>query len=405
MDREEDVSDLSVDVGCDQYPAGAAAWSHDGKWILVAGYQRRASIWDASKGRLIRPIGDKRLESNPLDYLCSDLAASPDGERIAVGAVSGKIHIFNARSGGEEGFPLKLEKSLDPMDSTSPTPYSLVFDPQNPDRLLAAYLASYRMASWKIDENVHTDFGLEESGPVWRVAFDPEGKFLATATADSVVRLWPWPSIDSDSVVQLRGHLGSVFAVDISRENRSIASASFNGTIRLWDKDSPLSPTLLSDPAPMPTANGYSVKDRQISVTANGGKHYSGTLPRAFGEVSAAAVSATGAGIAVAPRSGRPLLLINLRDNLTTVRVTLGGVKAEWIAIAFVENDARIAARTSDGKIFTWPFYSDVHSLEQLAKEQLPLVRDENGLEKRLEVPGFILRREHESGNSHDNGD
>jgi hypothetical protein len=107
----------------------------------------------------------------------------------------------------------------------------------------------------------------------------------------------------------------------------------------------------------------------------------------------------------VAPRSGRPLLLMNLRDNLTTVRVTLGGVKAEWIAIAFVENDARIAARTNDGKIFTWPFYPHVHSLEQLAQEQLPLVRDENGLEKRLEVPGFILRREHESGNSHDNGD
>src|SRR5262249_39748600 len=114
--RGEDAWDLSVDVGCDEYPAGSAAWSHDGKWILVAGYQRRASIWDTSKGQLIRPIGDKRLESNPLDYLCSDLAASPNRERIAVGAVSGKIHIFNARSGGEEEFPLKLEKSLDPMD-------------------------------------------------------------------------------------------------------------------------------------------------------------------------------------------------------------------------------------------------------------------------------------------------
>ena len=67
--------------------------------------------------------------------------------------------------------------------------------------------------------------------------------------------------------------------------------------------------------------------------------------------------------------------------------VTLPGVKAEWTAVAFIENDTRIAAKTKDGKIFAWPFYSDVRSLEQLAKEHLPLVRDKNGSEKRLSGP------------------
>jgi WD40 repeat protein len=395
-DRGEDKWDLSVDVGSEEHPAGAGTWSHDGKWILVAGYQRRASIWDASKPRFIRLIGDERLESNPLDCLCSDLAASPDGERIALGAASGKIHIFNTRSRGEEEFPLKLEKSLDPIDSTNPFPYSLVFDPHNPHRLLAAYLASHRMASWKIDENIYSSFGEEESGPVWRVAFDPEGRFVAAATADSVVRLWPWPLTDSDRAVQLRGHLGSVFAVDINPQNRTVASASLNGTIRLWAKDSPFSPALLSNSASMPAAGKFRVKNGQISVTATGGKKYSWTLPQDFGEASAAAVSANGAGIAVVPRSGRPLLLVNLGDYLTPVSRTLYGVKAEWAAVAFIENDTRIAAKTKDGKIFAWPFYSDVRSLERLAKEHLPWVRDKNGMEKRLEVPGFILRRERE---------
>jgi WD40 repeat protein len=393
-DRGEDKWDLSVAVGSDEHPAGAGAWCHDGKRILVAGYLRRASMWDASKRRFIRLIGDERLESNPLDCLCSDLAASPDGERVALGAASGKIHIFNARSRGEEAFPLKLEKSLDSINSTNPFPYSLVFDPQNPDRLLAAYLANHRMASWKIDENVHSTFGEEESGPVWRVAFDPEGKFMAAATADSVVRLWPWPLTDNDSVVQLRGHLGSVFAVDISPENRSVASASFNGTIRLWAKDSPFSPTLLSSSTFMPARGEFSVQNNQISVTANGGKKCSRTLPQDFGEASAAAVSANGAGIAVVPRSGRPVLFVDLRDYLTPVSVTLSGVKAEWTAIAFIENDTRIAAKTKEGKIFAWPFYSDLRSLEQLAKQHLPLVRDKNGVEKRLEVASSILRRD-----------
>jgi hypothetical protein len=181
--------------------------------------------------------------------------------------------------------------------------------------------------------------------------------------------------------------------VDISPENRNVASASLNGTIRLWVKDSPFSPTLLSNSASMPVPNEFRVQNRQISVRAAGGKNYSGTLPQDFGEASAAAVSANGTGIAVVPRSGRPVLLVNL-DYLTPGSTTLPDVKAEWTAVAFIENDTRIAAKTKGGKIFAWPFYSDVRSLEQLAKEHLPLVRYKNGVEKRLEVPGFILRRE-----------
>jgi hypothetical protein len=144
----------------------------------------------------------------------------------------------------------------------------------------------------------------------------------------------------------------------------------------------------------MPEPAEFSVQKSKISVTANGGKKCSRTLPQGFGVARAAAVSENGAGIAVVPRSGQPVLLVNLRDYLTPVSITLPGVKAEWTAVAFIENDTRIAAKTKEGKIFAWPFYSDMRSLEQLAKEHLPLVRDQNGVEKRLEVPSIILRKE-----------
>jgi hypothetical protein len=146
----------------------------------------------------------------------------------------------------------------------------------------------------------------------------------------------------------------------------------------------------------MPAPGKFSIQNSQILVTANRGKKYSLTLPQDFGDASAAAVSANGAGVAVVPRSGQPVLLVNFRDYLTPVTIPLLGVNAEWKAVAFIENDTRIAAKTKEGKIFAWPFYSDVRSLEQLAKEHLPLVRDKHGVEKRLEVPGFFLRRERE---------
>src|SRR5262249_19827566 len=100
--------DSPVNVGCDKHPAGYGGWSHDSKWILVAGWQRRASLWDASNGQFKRALFEDRLGGNSLDYLSSDIAASANGERIAVGAASGKIHIFNARSIGQDGPSLKL---------------------------------------------------------------------------------------------------------------------------------------------------------------------------------------------------------------------------------------------------------------------------------------------------------
>jgi WD40 repeat protein len=239
---------------------------------------------DAAKGKFKRVIADKRLERNPLDNLVSEIASSADGSRVAIGAASGKIHIFRVRPTGRDNVFLKLERSLDPIDKNSkPPPYSLVFDPRNHDRLIAAYMPSPRMALWNIDRKICTTLGDDESGPVWRVAFDPKGELVASATNDGVIRLWP--SSDHASPIQLHGHLSSVFAVDISPKNGIVASGSFDGTIRLWTKNSLLAPSVLSNSTSM-------VAFDKPSATANNDKYDAGRLPKDFGQVSAGVVSA-----------------------------------------------------------------------------------------------------------------
>ena len=181
------------------------------------------------------------------------------------------------------------------------------------------------------------------------------------ATNDGVVRLCSIPS-DSNRVAsdELRGHHGSVFSVDVSSENQNVASGSIDGTIRLWAKDAPLSAKLLSDETSMPRVRAsFTVEGAQISVKGHGDNKYSGKLPERFGEVSAAAVSANGAGIVVTPRFGQPLLLLDLRDDRITVSVPLNVIKSEWTDIAFIEGDTVIAAKTRDGRVFGWHFYSD----------------------------------------------
>ena len=68
---------------------------------------------------------------------------------------------------------------------------------------------------------------------VFSVSFSPDGRTLASGSADSTVRLWD--ALTGAHVRTLEGHKYRVYSVAFSPDGRTLASGSNDNTVRLWD--------------------------------------------------------------------------------------------------------------------------------------------------------------------------
>jgi WD40 repeat protein len=87
---------------------------------------------------------------------------------------------------------------------------------------------------WRLRQHSGARFTLlGHRNEVWGAAYSPDGRMLATSSADRTVRLWDLAT--KRTLAILKGHTGTVRALAFSPDGKRLATAGEDRTVRLWD--------------------------------------------------------------------------------------------------------------------------------------------------------------------------
>jgi WD40 repeat protein len=225
--------------------AAALAISPDGKTLATAGRDRVIHLWELETGK-----EKGQLKGHKHGLLA--VAFSPDGKHLASGDTQATVRVWD----------VKTEKETQVMDVQSiAESLSLAFSPDGKTLACAgawndsSFLPKgvtlniqgvevtrkegYAVLAWDVGTGKETRRFTGLGDKIKSVAFAPDGKTVAAASADGRVALWDAAGKERLYIVAHPAHAESAFAaspgVIFTPDSKVLVTASTDRTIRVWD--------------------------------------------------------------------------------------------------------------------------------------------------------------------------